>query len=145
MLKECGNPSIKATMCWKSIHEGEGDDDPDGLSECGGVNNVDCGLFCASSNLQCAKNALGMIAGIMGIISILAGDPDSIDEWKNMNRLDDAKKFIKELSFDDIKKILVDSEELFKAAKSAYEMLDGLKGIADLVGGTVASGKWMIY
>ena len=138
MLKECSSPNVLATMCWKSIQEG---DDADGLNDCGGINNVDCGLFCASSNLQCAKNNLGIISGVMGVISLIMGDAASTVEWKNLNRLNDAKAFLKDFKLDDIKIILADSDELFKASKDAYEMLDGLKGIADLVGGTVAGGK----
>ena len=140
MLKECGNPSILATMCWKSVDESG---DVDVLNGCGGINHVDCGLFCASSNLQCAKNALGMIAGITGLVSFIMGDASSLSEFKDMNRLGDAVQFVKDMSFDGLVSVLKDSSKLFENTKSGYEILDGFKGIGDLVAGTIALSKWI--
>ncbi len=52
----CGSPNVLQTHGWKYWG-----DSIIGTSECGGINSVNCGLYCASSKVICAKVTLGLI------------------------------------------------------------------------------------
>ena len=65
-MKVCSNPNTLATHCWKTMSL-------DSLGSCGGTSSTDCGLFCASSNIQCAKVSLKIISGVAGVAAMIAG------------------------------------------------------------------------
>ena len=65
---ECTNPNHAPTQCWKSFGKG--------AFKCTETQNpIDCGFFCASSPVHCAKTTLGIINVITSIASSFVKDP----------------------------------------------------------------------
>lgn len=76
--KVCSNPNVANVHCWKSLIASDSTTtgtvlDLIGLSDCKGFASTDCGLFCARSEMQCAKVSLKIISAISGVASALSG------------------------------------------------------------------------
>ena len=58
---------MASTRCWRKVY-GSGQ-----MSSCNSPNNVNCGVYCASSKLQCAKVALEMTSIVAAIFAAITG------------------------------------------------------------------------
>ena len=70
----CTNPNTLATHCWKTISSSVT------LNACTAPSSVDCGLFCASSDIQCAKITMKIISAVVGFAAMFTGGSPSSTE-----------------------------------------------------------------
>ena len=87
-----------------------------------------------------------MISGVGGLVSFVMGDATSLAEFKDVSKLEKAVKFIKSVDAKELFAMLKNSKLLSATdAASTYSFLDGLKGISDLIRGTVSSSMHSFF
>ena len=63
----CDNPNTLVTKCWRKFYN------KFELSSCVSPNHVNCGFFCASSKLQCAKVDLEITSSVTLFLALITG------------------------------------------------------------------------
>lgn len=133
----CASPNVLATKCWKKISSSST------LSSCSGINNSDCGLFCASSNVQCAKYSISILSNIGIITSFLLGNAEAARKV-DPKKLEDVAAKVKEVDPKLLTSIIKGSANIFKNTKSAFSIFSAIKSLADLSSGANFDGKFKI-
>lgn len=100
----CGYPNILATHCWKKLNIYTSS-----LFNCRGSNPVDCGLFCASSQVMCAKVYVTITSNIAGLVSTF----NAITNPNKAKDVEKAKSFLDKYPQNKLVKLLKDAKAVY--------------------------------
>ena len=101
------------------------------VAGCTGDNSFNCGLFCTSSEVKCAKEKTRLVSFFTGVLSDVSGL--SLPDFKNMKT--NTIEFLKEIKskYPNIIEILIKGGKVFDSVKEIHDFVDGIRSITESI------------